>query len=222
VLFFSEPSEQQFNRFLARASSLEFSYSELGATNSAMLPPLFTADRNRIQLGSGSLAWHRSIDALRRWEMFNIPWVRLCWPTAPIAERSNVAVLAHRIGLFWLNACRIVYLIDEDGPQSVSDSPMGRSQNMRNPARNVSLLNGTVRPTLSLMIYWPSRVLTNSCRESDTQSRVGCRNNSPRTRKQPWSEPLLCEQRTNPSLPDRGPSTPNEQVYACAGRATSS
>jgi len=45
-----------------------------------------------------------------------MPWVRLCWPTAPIAERSNVAVLAHRIGLFWLNACRIVYLIDEDGP----------------------------------------------------------------------------------------------------------
>jgi uncharacterized protein (UPF0548 family) len=116
VLFFSEPSEKQINRFLERASSLEFSYSELGATNSAMLPPLFTVDRNRIQLGSGSLAWHRSIDALRKWEMFNMPWVRLCWPTAPIAERSNVAVLAHRIGLFWLNACRIVYLIDEDGP----------------------------------------------------------------------------------------------------------
>ena len=116
MLFFSEPSEKQINRFLERASSLEFSYSELGATNSAMLPPLFTADRNRIQLGSGSLAWHRSIDALRRWEMFNIPWVRLCWPTAQIAEGSNVAVLAHRIGLFWLNACRIVYLIDEDGP----------------------------------------------------------------------------------------------------------
>jgi uncharacterized protein (UPF0548 family) len=116
VLFFSEPSEKQIDRFLERASSLEFSYSELGATNSAMLPPLFTVDRNRIQLGSGSLAWHRSIDALRKWEMFNMPWVRLCWPTAPIAERSNVAVLAHRIGLFWLNACRIVYLIDEDGP----------------------------------------------------------------------------------------------------------
>jgi len=116
VLFFSEPSEQQINRFLERASSLEFSYSELGATNSAMLPPLFTADRNRIRLGSGPLAWHRAVDAIRKWEMFNIPWVRLCWPTAPIAEGSNVAVLAHRIGLFWLNACRIVYLIDEDGP----------------------------------------------------------------------------------------------------------
>ena len=116
MLLFSEPSEQQINRFLERGSSLEFSYSELGATNSAMLPPLFTVDRNRIQLGSGPLAWHQAVDAIRTWEMFSIPWVRLCWPTAPIAEGTNVAVLAHRIGLFWLNACRIVYLIDEDGP----------------------------------------------------------------------------------------------------------
>jgi uncharacterized protein (UPF0548 family) len=116
VLFFSEPSEQQINRFLADASSLEFSYSEVGATNSPMLPPLFTVDRNRIQLGSGPLAWHRAVDAVRKWEMFNIPWLRLCWPTAPIAEGSNVAVLAHHIGCFWLNACRIVYLLDEDGP----------------------------------------------------------------------------------------------------------
>jgi uncharacterized protein (UPF0548 family) len=116
VLFFSEPSEQRINFFLARASSLGVSYSELCATSSAMLPPLFTVDQNRIQLGSGSLAWRRAVDAIRKWEMFNMPWVRLCWPTAPIAEGSNVAVLAHRIGLFWLNACRIVYLIDEDGP----------------------------------------------------------------------------------------------------------
>jgi uncharacterized protein (UPF0548 family) len=116
VLFFSEPSEQQINRFLERASSLGFSYSELGATDSATLPPLFTVDRNRIQLGSGPLAWQRAVDAIRKWEMFNIPWVRLCWPTAPITEGSNVAVIAHRIGLFWLNACRVVYLIDEDGP----------------------------------------------------------------------------------------------------------
>ncbi len=116
MLLFSEPSEQQINRFLASASSMEFSYSELGATNSAMLPPLFTVDRNRVQLGSGPLAWQRAVDAIRKWEMFAFPWIRLCWPTAPIAEGSNVAVLAHRIGGFWLNGCRIVYLIDEDGP----------------------------------------------------------------------------------------------------------
>ena len=116
MLFFSEPSEQQIDRFLAHASSLEFSYSELRATSSAMLPPLFNVDRNRISLGSGPLAWQRAVDAIRNWEMFNIPWIRLCWPITPITEGSNVAVLAHRIGLFWLNACRIVYLMDEDGP----------------------------------------------------------------------------------------------------------
>ena len=48
--------------------------------------------------------------------MLNLPWVRLCWPTALIAEGSNVAVLARHIGCFWLNACRIVYVIDQDGP----------------------------------------------------------------------------------------------------------
>jgi uncharacterized protein (UPF0548 family) len=116
MLFFLEPSEQQIDRFLMGASSLEFSYSELGATNSTMLPPLFTVDRNRIQLGSGPLAWQRAVDAVRKWEMFHIPWIRLYWPTAPTTEGSNVAVLAHHIGLFWLNACRVVYLIDEDGP----------------------------------------------------------------------------------------------------------
>jgi uncharacterized protein (UPF0548 family) len=116
LLFFSEPSKQQIDRFLVRASSLDFSYSEQGATNSSLLPPRFTVDRNRIQLGSGNLAWSRAVDAIRKWEMFNFPWVRLCWRTAPMAKGSNVAVLAHRIGLFWLNGCRIVYLIDEDGP----------------------------------------------------------------------------------------------------------
>ena len=116
MLLFSEPSEQQINRFLARASSLEFSYSELGATNSTVLPPLFTVDRNRVQIGSGRLAWERAVAAIKKWEMLNIPWVRLYWPTAPIVEGSNVAVLAKHLGCFWLNACRVVYVIDQNGP----------------------------------------------------------------------------------------------------------
>jgi uncharacterized protein (UPF0548 family) len=116
VLFFSKPSEQQINRLLARASSLDFSYSELGTTNSAVLPPLFTVDRNRAQSGSSPLAWERAVNAIKKCEMLNIPCVRLCWPTAPIAEGSDVAVLAHHMGCFWLNACRIVNVIDQDGP----------------------------------------------------------------------------------------------------------
>jgi uncharacterized protein (UPF0548 family) len=114
VLFLSQPSEQRINRFLKVAASSGFSYSELGATNSPALPPLFTVDHNRIRLGSGSLIWYQAVEGVKKWKMFNIPWVSLCWPTAPIAEGSNVAVLAHRFGFFWLNACRIVYVVNQD------------------------------------------------------------------------------------------------------------
>jgi uncharacterized protein (UPF0548 family) len=46
--------------------------------------------------------------------MFNIPWLRLCYPTAPIRVGTDVAVLVHHVGFFSLNACRIVYLVEND------------------------------------------------------------------------------------------------------------
>ena len=48
--------------------------------------------------------------------MFNIGWVELCWPDAPIENGSVVAVLASHLGFYSLNACRIVNVIDEDRP----------------------------------------------------------------------------------------------------------
>ena len=48
--------------------------------------------------------------------MFNMPWIRLCWPTAPIEVGTIVAVSMHHFAFFSLNACRIVYTVDEDGP----------------------------------------------------------------------------------------------------------
>jgi uncharacterized protein (UPF0548 family) len=53
---------------------------------------------------------------MRRWEMFSTGWMQLCWPDAPIQAGSTVAVLAQLPGLWSLNACRIVYVIDDDGP----------------------------------------------------------------------------------------------------------
>jgi uncharacterized protein (UPF0548 family) len=44
--------------------------------------------------------------------MFHIPWIQLYWPTAPIAVGSNVAVCIQFLGGYWLNASRIVYLVE--------------------------------------------------------------------------------------------------------------
>lgn len=39
------------------------------------------------------------------------------WPEdTPIQKGQVVAVVARILGLWWLNACRIVYVVDENGP----------------------------------------------------------------------------------------------------------
>ena len=112
-----KPSRSDMERFIASQASLPFSYADVGATR-AEPPRGYTVDRNRILLGQGREAYDRAIASIRRWEMFQIPWLQLCWPEAPIEPGSTVAVLIRRAGFWWLNACRIVYVIAEDGPTS--------------------------------------------------------------------------------------------------------
>jgi len=45
--------------------------------------------------------------------MFELGWVRLCWPDAPIAEGTTVAILVFHFGFWSLSAARIVYVLDE-------------------------------------------------------------------------------------------------------------
>jgi uncharacterized protein (UPF0548 family) len=45
--------------------------------------------------------------------MFNIPWLRLFWPNSLIRAGTNVAVMVHHFGFWSLNACRIVYVVED-------------------------------------------------------------------------------------------------------------
>jgi len=54
--------------------------------------------------------------AIRGWQMFNMPWLRLYWPTTPIEVGATVAILVDHLGFHSLNAARIVYVVDDDGP----------------------------------------------------------------------------------------------------------
>ena len=115
MFFFVPPSETRIQQFLIDARESRHSYSETGAT-SGLIPPLYTTDHNRVLLGTGSRAWTAAVEAIRTWEMFNLDWVCLYWPSTSIIPGENVAVLARFFNCYWLNACRIVYTIDEDGP----------------------------------------------------------------------------------------------------------
>lgn len=111
-----QPSDEMIRAFLRQQAGVPFAYPEVG--HSRHTPPAgYVIDHHRICLGEGETCFNMARDALYAWRMFPTGWVKLCWPTAPIAPGTDVAILAHWGALWRLNACRIVYVLDEPAPQ---------------------------------------------------------------------------------------------------------
>ena len=109
------PSTETIREFLASQSKLGFTYTAVGAT--ASQPPAgYTVDHTRIKLGEGEEVFTKAKAALGRWEQFRLGWVEAWSPETPIQTGEVVAVIARNLGLWWLNACRIVYVVDEQEP----------------------------------------------------------------------------------------------------------
>lgn len=111
----TEPSADRVSRFISCQRDLPFSYPGIGST-SGTPPSGYTVDHNRIQLGRGADLFERAVTALRSWRQFDLGWVTIVPSGVPIEIGATVAVKARAFGSWSLNACRIVYLIDEDGP----------------------------------------------------------------------------------------------------------
>ena len=109
------PSTETIRELLASQSKLGFTYTEVGATASEP-PAAYTVDHTRIKLGDGEEVFMKAKAALGRWEQFQLGWVEVWSPTATIETGDVVAVLARNLGLWWLNACRVVYVVDEEKP----------------------------------------------------------------------------------------------------------
>jgi uncharacterized protein (UPF0548 family) len=110
-----KPTPEAVRHFLARQTGRPFSYPEVSHTRDTP-PPGYVVDHRRARLGEGRAAFEAACAAVRRWEMFRLGWVQICWPDAPIEPGTVVATLASAGGMWWLNACRIVYVVDETVP----------------------------------------------------------------------------------------------------------
>jgi uncharacterized protein (UPF0548 family) len=109
------PSTETIRGFLTVQSKLGFTYTAVGAT--ASLPPAdYVVDHTRIKLGQGEEVFMKAKAALGRWQQFRLGWVEVWSPETPIQTGEVVAVIARNVGLWWLNACRIVYVVDEEEP----------------------------------------------------------------------------------------------------------
>lgn len=48
--------------------------------------------------------------------MHELDWLQLYPPIKPIVAGENVVVCARYLNCYFVNACRLVYVVDEDGP----------------------------------------------------------------------------------------------------------
>lgn len=108
----TRPSEDQIRQFIEGTKSTSFSYSAQGSTKQLTAPEGFTVDHNRALLGNGREAFEQAANAIRDWQMFNFPWIKLKPESKAIEPGVTVAICAN-IGVWILNACRIVYVIDD-------------------------------------------------------------------------------------------------------------
>jgi|SoiMethySBSTD1v2_1073268.scaffolds.fasta_scaffold230396_2 uncharacterized protein (UPF0548 family) len=135
---FRRPTPEALRRVLTTQTQLGFTYREVGATAKAVdpvpgekkregagltpspfqLPPSYTIDHIRVELGMGDSVFRRAVAALKRWEQFHLGWLEAFPNDTPIRAGEAVLVIARAGGLWWTNAARIVYTIDDTTEQA--------------------------------------------------------------------------------------------------------
>lgn len=106
------PDSQALGRLLGDLQDADFSYREVGES-AGSLPPGYDHDDNRVLLGTGGEVFASAQAALREWAIFPPDWTRIYPKPAPIRQGQVVLVGFRLFRLWWINPCRIVYLVDE-------------------------------------------------------------------------------------------------------------
>ena len=117
MLSLRKPTPRQIDRFLQSQAALELTYRNVGAT-AADPPERYVVDHTRVELGSGDDVFEEARKSLESWEQFSLPWLAAAPASTAIEPDAVVAIVAYTFGIWWLNACRIVYVIDESDASS--------------------------------------------------------------------------------------------------------
>ncbi len=109
----TRPTRDEVIEHLTSQRGRQTTYAEVGATRDELAPSGYAVDHNRTELGRGETTFRRAAGAIRAWAMFPAPLARIEPLPIPIAAGELAGVVIHAFGLWWLNAARIVYVIDE-------------------------------------------------------------------------------------------------------------
>ena len=125
MYLFNKPSNEQITDFIESQTPLGYTYPSAGATRNEEAPPGFVVDHTRIQIGSGQATFEAAKRALSEWQHYEFNWIELHRPEARPESDQMVGILARALGLWVLNACRIVYVVEEEKPaeEGVENDP---------------------------------------------------------------------------------------------------
>ena len=116
MYLFKKPSDEWISEFIESQSQLTFTYPSVGASRNGDHPLGFLVDHNRIHLGSGQATFDAAKRALCDWQHYRFDWIELHRPSEDPTPNQTVGVLARALGLWVLNACRVVYVVEEEEP----------------------------------------------------------------------------------------------------------
>jgi len=107
------PSVRQIEGFLTASRDLPLSYGPAGLARTSATG--FSVDEQVGTLGRGRETFERAVAALQAWKQFDLGWIEIFPAGAAIAPGTAVAVLAHHLGTWSLNGCRIVSVTNTVG-----------------------------------------------------------------------------------------------------------
>lgn len=114
MLSLKKPSADSIRRFREAQSKRELTYDAIGATETQP-PPGFRLDHTRVKLGDGEQVFVAGVAAFRRWEQFQLGWLEPGCTSVPVESGQPVVMLVRVFGIWWMNACRIVYVVEDTG-----------------------------------------------------------------------------------------------------------
>jgi uncharacterized protein (UPF0548 family) len=142
MMWLHKPSDATIHAFLDSQRLRPFPYQGVGSSR-AVPSAGYVLDHCRVRLGTGQRTFEAACAALRRWQMFQIGWVQACWPTTGIEPDAVVGILASWCGLWFLNACRIVYVLDDTQPVRRFGFAYGTLPGHAERGEDASASNGT-------------------------------------------------------------------------------
>jgi uncharacterized protein (UPF0548 family) len=114
VLLLHKPAPEEIDKLLPVQSAAIPAYKEVGITRDGKSPAQGYRDHKVSgKLGRGQQTFIQAVEGLKNWKHFSLSWLFIRPEKPPIEVGTTLVVCASHAFLWSVNACRILYVIDE-------------------------------------------------------------------------------------------------------------